>query len=121
MELARTYRDQGVRFVLINSNNASAFPKESLEASREHASGYPMAYLKDEGARLAQAFGAKRTPHVFVFDAQDKLSYAGAVDDSPADPSAVQQPYLKNVLQVLVSGGTPSPAQTPAYGCQLKD
>lgn len=121
LELARTYQGQGVRFVLINSNSASDFPQESLAASREQASSYPMPYLKDEGGQVAEAFGAVRTPHVFVYDAQGQLAYTGAIDDSPGDPSAVEKPYLENALEALVSGEAPSTGKTNAFGCTLKN
>ena len=119
--LAGAYQGQGVSFVLVNSNNATAFPQESLEASRKHASGYNMPYLKDEGGQVAKAFGAQRTPHVFVFNGQGELAYTGAIDDSPGDPSAVKQSYLDNALQALMSGKSVPTAKTNAFGCALRN
>lgn len=121
MDLARTYEGQGVQIILVNSNSASDFPSESLEASREQAGNLSVPYLKDRGGQLAEAFGATRTPHVFVYDGQGQLAYTGAIDDSPGDPSAVEKPYLDNALQALANGNTPPTAKTKAFGCTLKN
>jgi len=119
-DLASKYERQGVQFVLVNSNSASDFPQESLSASEEQSGHYPVPYLKDQSGQVAEAFGAKRTPHVFVYNGQGQLAYTGAVDDSPGDPSAAEKPYLANALQALTSGTSPSTAQTNAFGCVLK-
>lgn len=118
--LADEYQSQGLPFVLINSNDATAFPKESAEASQERASGYPMTYLRDNGSAAAQAFGASRTPHVFVFDGNNSLVYVGAIDDSPGDPSSVGETYLADALGALASGSEVPVAQTKAFGCMIK-
>jgi thiol-disulfide isomerase/thioredoxin len=118
--LARKYEGQGVQVIFVNANNASNFPNESLAASREQAGNLPVPYLKDEGAQVAEAFGAARTPHVFVYDGQGELAYTGAIDDSPGDPSAVEKPYLENALQALANGNAPPTAKTKAFGCTLK-
>lgn len=118
--LAKKYQSQGVPFVLINSNNQTAFPKESAEESKAKASGYPMTYLRDNGSAAAEAFGASRTPHVFVFDANSSLVYVGAIDDSPGDPSNVNKTYLADALGALVNGGSAPVAQTKAFGCMIK-
>lgn len=121
LRLAQQYQEQGVRFVLINSNNASAFPGESLAESKKRAAGYDgVTYLRDEGGAAAEAFGAARTPHVFVFDSGRSLVYAGAVDDSPGDAQNVQKTYLADALSAITDGGDVPVAQTNAFGCIIK-
>lgn len=121
-ELAEAYEARGVPFVLVNANDPEAFPQESLEASRQQAQrkGYPMPYLKDEGAALARALGASRTPEVFAFDARNRLVYRGAIDDSPGDASNVQQAYLKAALEALLQGRAPETTETGAFGCLIR-
>lgn len=121
LNLARQYQGQGVQFVLINANSASDFPQESLEASRQQAGSYPMPYLKDQSGQVAEAFGAVRTPHVFVYNRQGQLAYTGAIDDSPGDPSAVEKPYLDNALEALANGNAVPTPRTNAFGCTLRD
>lgn len=120
--IASDFRGDGVRFLLVNANDAATFPKENLEASRERAdaAGYDVTYVRDDGARLAAALGASRTPHVFVFDDAATLVYAGAVDDSPASAENVEKPYLRNALQAVTSGESVPIADTKAFGCTLK-
>ena len=111
-----------IALVLINSNNASAFPDESREANRDRAraQGYSMLYLKDPEGVVARAFGASRTPHVFLFDAEGSLVYRGAIDDSPGDPESVQENYLLEAIAAVASGETPATSSTRAFGCTIK-
>jgi len=111
-----------IALVFINSNNASAFPDESREANRDRAraEGYSMPYLKDSEGVVARAFGASRTPHVFLFDAEGSLVYRGAIDDSPGDPESVQENYLLEAVEAVASGDTPATSSTRAFGCTIK-
>ncbi len=113
---------EGIQFVFVNSNDASAFPQETLENSRSRAEqrGYDFPYLKDEGGTVARAFGASRTPHVYVFDADDSLVYVGAIDDSPGDPDSVQERYLYDAITALASDTPIETSQTRAFGCTIK-
>lgn len=122
MDLASTFEPKGVSFVLVNANDPSAFPKESASASRARAkqAGYDMPYLMDKNAALAEAFGAERTPHIFLFDAENTLVYVGTVDDSPGDPGDVTKTYLRSALNAVVQGQSVSNSQTKAFGCTLK-
>jgi thiol-disulfide isomerase/thioredoxin len=112
------YNPQGISFVLVNSNDASAFPQESAQSSAEQ--GHPMPYLMDKSSALANAFGASRAPHVFVFDADQSLVYVGTIDDSPGDPGNVQNTYLADALAALVGGEAIPVAKTKAFGCTIK-
>ena len=121
LQLITTYDDQGISSVLINSNDASAFPSESAKASRERAAAkaYP-AYVMDQGSQVALAFGATRTPHVYLFDDTDTLVYVGTIDDSPGDPENVSKTYLNDALAALVAGSEIPTPKTKAFGCMLK-
>jgi thiol-disulfide isomerase/thioredoxin len=120
--LGEQVRGKGVSMVLVNANDASSFPRESLEASREKAAsaGYDAVYVRDPDAALATALGASRTPHAFVFDEAQTLVYAGAVDDSPADASSVSKPYLQQAVEAVLAGESISTADTKAFGCMIK-
>lgn len=117
-ELVDQYASQGIAFVLVNSNDPAAFPKESASASRQM--GYSVPYVMDPEGRLARAFGAARIPHVFLFDAGNALRYRGTIDDSPGDPGNVTQPYLRDAVSALVEGQNVQTAQSQAFGCMLK-
>ncbi len=124
LDVAEAFSDQGISFVLVNSNDADAYPQEaaSESASRYDEMGYPsnVAYLADPSSELARAFGAERTPHLFLFDADRVLLYAGAIDDSPGDPDNVEERYLRNALDAVVGGSDVAVPQSKAFGCTIK-
>ena len=117
-DLASSYGSKGYSFVLVNPNDPSAFPKESREASQ--GKGYQVPYLMDTESRLARAFGATRTPQVFVFDASNTLSYTGTIDDSPGDPGNVNENYLEEALDAVAQGEEVSTSTTKPFGCMIK-
>lgn len=104
----------GVAVVLVNSNDAQAFPSEA----EGNDMGLP--YVRDDTGALAKALGAERTPHVFAFDAGNTLVYSGAIDDAAADPDAVENAYLGDVLQQLSGGQSVTVASTRPFGCRIK-
>lgn len=121
-DIVGAYQGQGVRFVLVNANDASAFPGESLDASRKKAesTNYGATYVRDPQATFARSLGASRTPHVFVFDGSQTLVYAGTIDDSPGDAGNVSKAYLRDALDAVTSGSDVPVADTKAFGCTIK-
>ena len=121
-ELAKQAKDLGIGMVLVNSNAAMREGEESLEAMRQRAKkyGYESPYVVDENSELALAFGATRTPHVFLFDGEMKLVYRGAIDDDAKNPEQVQRHYVAEAMSALVSGDEISPQETRSIGCGIK-
>jgi hypothetical protein len=74
----------------------------------------------DESQQVARAYGAERTPEVFVFDKQSQLRYHGAIDDNYDNPSAVKLPYLRAALDAVLGGKSPSILATQPAGCTIK-
>jgi hypothetical protein len=74
----------------------------------------------DENNTVADAFGARTTPHVFLFNKKMELVYKGAIDDNVDDAEAVTTPYLQNAIVATVAGKTPEPATTKNLGCSIK-
>lgn len=114
-----TANDMGL--VLINSNEAKRDGDDSLDKMKLRArdKGYSMPYLVDKNSELADAFGAKTTPHVFVFDKEDKLIYKGSIDNS-YDPKAEQVHYLNEVFESVSSGSKIKENSSPPRGCSIK-
>lgn len=119
--LQREYADRGVRIVAISSNDAEAYPADSFERMVEHArdAGYVIDYLYDESQDVARALGSERTPECFVYDAERRLVYHGAVDDN-RDERDVTEHYLRDAIEAALAGGTPPVTDTPAVGCTVK-
>jgi peroxiredoxin len=120
-DVARDYADRGARFLAINSNDASRYPRDSFEAMRERVQreGWQFPYLHDESQDVAHAFGAKVTPDVFVLDTGGRLRYRGAPDADYSDPSQ-NAAWLRDALDAVLSGGEPAEPETEPIGCSIK-
>lgn len=116
------YRDRGVALVAINANDAAKYPDDDFAhmQQRAQARGFNFLYLRDESQAVARAYGATRTPHVFLLDATGTLRYRGAIDDHYEDAEAVTQPYLRQALDAVLAGVAPQTAVTPEVGCTIK-
>ena len=122
LEADRDYSDRGVRFLAINSNDAERYPADSPEAMAERLDaegGWPHPYLHDETQEVARAYGAEKTPHVFVLDGDGRLVYSGAPDPDYEDPSQ-RASHLREALDAVLDGRGPETPQTPAVGCGIK-
>jgi hypothetical protein len=112
----------GVGMALVNSNHATRAKGESMEEmkGRHSEHKYGASYLLDENSVVADAFGARTTPHVFLFNSEMKLVYKGAIDDSVASASEVKEHWLKNALSSMSEGREIQPATTRNIGCSIK-
>ncbi len=108
--------------VLVNSNEAKRTKGDGMEdmQARYKEQGLKGYYVLDENHVLADAFGALTTPHVFMFDADMKLIYKGAIDDSVDSADSVKEPYLQNAIDAHVNGKKPKPNSTRQLGCSIK-
>jgi peroxiredoxin len=118
VELQKDYQAKGVQVVAINVNN---LPADRLDQMKQRAKdkGFTFPYLYDASQASGHAYGAVVTPHVFVLDAQRKIAYVGAVDDSQAVDN-VKSRYLRDALDALLAGSQPAKAETKAFGCSIK-
>jgi thioredoxin-related protein len=121
-ELYDLCKKNNFEMVLINSNEAFRGDKDSPQAMKDHVKkqGYKMPYVLDNNHRIADAFGAKTTPHVFLFDSNLKLIYKGAIDDNHKDKNAVTKHYLADAIKSAAKNDTPNPDTTNAVGCSIK-
>ncbi len=121
-ELYDLAKANGIEMVLVNSNEAKRAGEDSPKEMEKHAKklDYKAPYLIDENSALANAWGAKTTPHVYLFDASFRLRYEGAIDDNYKSKDEVTATYLKNALENLAKGEKIDPANTKALGCSIK-
>ncbi len=121
-QTAERFADQGVRFVGINSNSPNTYPEDSfehmVERMRQHR--FPWVYLHDRSQETARAYGALRTPHFFVFDADRKLIYTGRGVDSPRDTAKMTVNDLANALEDHLAGRAVRVPETNPIGCNVK-
>jgi peroxiredoxin len=120
--LAQEYGAKGVRLVAVSANDAKKYPADGFDKMKERAEQkkFVFPYLYDESQAVAQAFGATRTPEVFIFDAEGVLRYHGAPDDNYEDENAVKQSYARDAIEAVLNGQQIAAAQTPPVGCTIK-
>ena len=121
-DLIQRYQNRNVGFFLINANDAGQYPEDSFEhmiPMAEHL-GIGGNYLHDETQEIAKAYGAERTPEVFVFDKNRRLVYQGAIDDNWEKPDEVSIHYLKAALDAVLENQEVLVKETQARGCTIK-
>ena len=125
IDLHNRYASQGFPLVLINPNDAEKQPVDSMDEMRVRAEekNYPFPYLKDEDQSVYEAYGATRTPEIFLLknngNGEFVVAYTGTVDDNYKDASAVTASYASEAVEALLKGETPNPASTVAIGCSI--
>jgi peroxiredoxin len=122
IQLQAAFAARGGQIIAINSNDASSHPEDGFEAMVERAKekGFNFPYLRDESQAVAKAYGAIRTPHVFLFDAARKLAYVGRIDDCWDDASKVKQHELADAFEDILAGRPVKVPETYAVGCTVK-
>lgn len=120
--LQRDYADKEVQLVGINANETRNYPEDDLphmvKWAKEKRFNFP--YLRDETQAVARAYGAERTPHIFLFDRDRALCYTGAIDDNTQDAAKVTRHYLREAIDALLASQPVKESQTHAMGCTIK-
>ncbi|HXT58922.1 MAG TPA: redoxin domain-containing protein [Pirellulales bacterium] len=118
-ELADAYKEQGVAFVGIDSNQQDSLA-EIAHYARTHKIEF--ALLKDPGNAVADRFGAQRTPEVFLLDDKRVVRYWGRIDDQYGIGYAREKPEhaeLKTAIDELLAGKAVSRPVTRSLGCHI--
>jgi peroxiredoxin len=120
--LHNKYASQGYPVVAINPNDPDVKAGDDFASMQVRAKEkkFPFKYLFDDGQKVYPAFGATRTPHIYLLDANRYVRYIGAIDDNAQNPAEVSVKYLENAIEALKSGNNPDPAETKAIGCTIK-
>ena len=116
-EIRGRYGDQGVEFLMVNSN-----PQDTRDAvARESAEfGIDIPILIDETQLIGESLAVERTADVFVIDPRSwKILYRGPVDDGSAYGATrpVKKHYLADALEAVLAGKPVTVAQAQAPGC----
>jgi AhpC/TSA family. len=121
-DVAKAAAEHDIGMIGINPNAAIRDDGESMADMRARAKdkGYQFPYVLDEGAEMASAFGATKTPDLFLFNGDMELVYRGAIDDSPRDASAVEKRYILTAMEALANGQEIDPTTTKSIGCTIK-
>jgi peroxiredoxin len=122
VELGRQYGPKGVGIVLINSNDARAYPEDRLESMVQRATEkrYPFPYLQDESQNVARAYGALVTPHPMLFGPDRKMLFQGRIDNDHQHAERANEKYLARALDQALAGRPVDPVALPVAGCTVK-
>ena len=120
-ELSVEFAKKGVALIGIDANRQDAITEIDAFA-RQNSLTFPI--LKDVGNKVADQFGATRTPEAFFLDAQGTVRYHGRIDDQFSFGASVgyAQPQLKrkdlaNAVDEVLAGKTVTVATTECKGC----
>jgi len=108
--------------IILNSNEAQINADDSFDAMKKYAKsqGYNYHYVVDANASVADAFGATRTPEIFLINKEGTIVYKGAIDDSPADATQVKTIFLKEAINEVVAGKPITVKESKSIGCTIK-
>lgn len=123
--LNKKYKGKGYPVIAINPNDSVVAPSDSYSNMilRAEEKDFTFPYLLDADQSITAAYGATRTPHVFLLSknkAKLKVEYIGAIDDNYEEPENVKKHFLSDAVDALMKGSKPDPNFTKAIGCTIK-
>lgn len=108
--------DAKVVFFAIDSNKTN--DSDGIkEYAKKHKLPYPV--LKDWENKIADKFGAKVTPEVFIIGKDKKIHYHGAIDNS-LKLEDVKHHFVDDAIQAILKGNEPKVKEHKAFGCSIK-
>jgi peroxiredoxin len=123
--LDRMFSQQGYPVIAVNPNDSLVQPQDSyskmIVRAREKSFSFP--YLLDATQEVFKAYGATRTPHVYILSKEDNeliVRYIGAIDNNFEDSASVTEKYVESAIENLQQGKLPEPDFTKAIGCTIK-
>jgi len=122
LETGKFATENEIGVIVLNSNEATRGDGDSYTDMKEYAKeqGYKFNYVVDQNSVMADAFGATRTPELFLFDKTGKLVYHGAIDDNANGPDKVTRQHARIAMEEMVAGKAVSTSQTKFVGCGIK-
>jgi len=129
--IVEDYGDRGVKLIAVAPNGPAAVsPRElnysdvddSFEAMQIRAAHrqFTFPYLYDgETQAVADQFGPKVTPHIYLFDQDRKLRYEGRIDNHMRQ-ERVTSHDARNAIDALLAGEIIEDPSTPVFGCSTK-
>jgi peroxiredoxin len=121
VSLANTCLLNRIGVILINSNDPAVDLEDDFVHMKSQAEtqNYRFPYVVDDTSDVARAFGARRTPEAFLFDAKGALIYHGGIDDNAFDADSATKHYLKDAIDALIAGHEVEIKETKSQGCSI--
>ena len=131
-DFAKAYADKGVQVVAVSTNSPKAlmlwengysvygdsFP-EMKQVSAERKFVFPYLYDGDT-QEVGLAYGARATPHVFIFGPERKLLYEGHFDNGHRNPGPASKNTVRDNIDALLAGKEIEKKKTNVFGCSTK-
>ncbi len=115
--LSNDLATKNIAVIGINSNHT-----ETFEDMKKHAleKGFAFPVLKDDGNKIADQFGATRTPEAFLVNPALQVVYHGRIDDDSEGTNPKRSQDLLIAAEELSAGKKISKAETKFFGCSIK-
>ena len=119
------FAPKGYPVIAINPNDPGIEPDDSFEEMKKRAASkkFTFPYLADETQQTAKAFGAERTPHVFVLQRTGNsftVEYTGAIDNNANSAALADTKYVEKAIEELLENKPVSIKKAKAIGCGIK-
>ena len=114
--LAQDYKAKGINVIGINSNVTEPASEVKSHAAEKHLT---FTILKDDGNKIADRFGATKTPEAYAIDANNKLVYHGRIDNAQNTANITANDLL-DALNEMIAGRQVSKTGGAAFGCSIK-
>ena len=121
-KIIKEAKEKGFGVIVINSNEAYRDGDDSYEAMKSYAKaqGYKdVPYVVDVNSIIADAFSANRTPECFLFNAEGKLVYHGAIDSEPNN-AETKETILLSAINQIEQGKEVAVKESRSIGCMIK-
>lgn len=121
-ELYEFAKKHEMGLILVNSNAAKRENVDSQEEMMNHwkKMNYKMPYLLDDNALLADAYGAKTTPHAYLLDSDFILRYKGSIDNSWDSKRKNDISYVRNAIAEVSQNKAVTLSESTPKGCSIK-
>lgn len=118
------FGSKGFPVITINPNDAEQSPGDSFGqmVAKARQKNYKFPYLHDESQRVARAFGATNTPHVFLLQRTDNdfaVAYIGAIDNNARSAAKADKKYVEEAVSEMLAGRPVTTNKTKAVGCGI--
>jgi peroxiredoxin len=110
--------------IAINSNDPEISTGDSFSKMKERAKlkHYSFPYLCDNKQLVADLYGAKSTPQVFILSKKGDdytIEYTGAIDNDTQNKNPQKINYTADALNALINNNKPAINSTKAIGCSI--
>jgi len=123
--LHEKFAPMGYPVIAINPNDKNISPGDSFENMQKRAKdkNFPFAYVYDESQEVTRAYGATKTPEVYLLEREGDdlvVKYIGAIDNNFRQPEKANEKYVEKAMEDVLNKRLVAQNSTKAIGCTIK-